>query len=61
MVHKRQSCKKAKRIGEEDESFQWPDEGCTQNNAPLEINPLFPLPEAYLGTTAYRALMIALS
>lgn len=37
--------------------FHWPEEGCTQNNVPLEINPLSPLSEAYLGPTACSELM----
>lgn len=59
MSHKKMSCKEASWIGKENESFQRPDEGCTQNNASLEINPLSTLSEAHLRTTAYRLLMIS--
>lgn len=47
-------------MGEENESFQCPDEGCTQNNASLEINPLSTLSEAHLRTTAYKLLKCGL-
>lgn len=46
-------------MGEENESFQCPDEGCTQNNASLEINPLSTLSEVHLRTTAYKLLKIS--